>query len=341
MPRLRKSQLLALVVFVTIVLLQGNEAFSKTQLQAFQPEVKSVTFTSLAELPVLESTWQRFVRSGEVTNFREFQESSITQPEISASAALVLDVASSTILYQRNAEESMSPASTTKMMTALVALEVFTPQTVLTVTAQDLRFANGLGLTVGEQFVVEDLIKALLITSSNEAAEIFAREHPAGYEGFIQRMNTRAEELGLVNTRFANPTGYDSPNQVTTASDLRELTSVLMADPFLSVVVREPLLIISDLSGSRQHLLQATNKLLLDSELKTIGVKTGTTPGAKEVLVSRVVLDGREIDIIVMGSTDRYADTKSLANWAATHYTWVPTSELLRTIDSRVSTWTR
>lgn len=254
---------------------------------------------------------------------------SVDPPIISAKSVYIEDLTSQTILLSTNETTQLPPASTVKLMTALVALESYTPQTVLTVQGSDILLANALNFTVGEQITVEDLLKCLLISSSNEAAEILAREYPSGYLGFVNRMNAKAIELGLQQTSFANPIGYDASNQYSSARDLHLLASHFMDVHLLKAIVKEPLLIINDITGTKQHVLKSTNQLL-DKNFGAIGIKTGTTPQAGEVLISQFQLDNHEIRMTMMGSNQRFEDTRLILEWINNSLTWIKPADFFQ-----------
>ncbi len=251
---------------------------------------------------------------------------------VSAEAILVYDINSKTPMIAKNPNKKLPPASTAKLMTALVALETYSPETLLKFTPSDFRFGYNKDFQVGEEMTVKDLITVMLVESANEAAFNLARNHPQGEAGFIKRMNEKAKETGLKNTHFTNPAGFDNPNHYSTANDLNRLAAIATQDPMLKKIVKLKKAEISDFSRRFKHNIASTNKLLLYNP-QVIGVKTGTTPGAKEVLITQFKLDDeRVLQITVMGSEDRYEDTLKLYDLAIRNFQWVSVESLVKKI---------
>ncbi len=317
MPNLRLSQLLALVIISTLLLFQHSVEVETVRAQYGWESAREV---SLIVVPVVPVTIQSLTNKSQIP---------LDPPTISAKSIYIEDLTSQTILLSTNETTQFPPASTVKLMTALVALESYTPQTVLTVQGSDILLSNALDFTVGEQITVEDLLKCLLISSSNEAAEILAREFPSGYQGFVDRMNAKASELGLQQTSFANPIGYDASTQYSSARDLHLLANHFMNAPLLKAIVKEPLLIINDITGTKQHVLKTTNQLL-DKNFGAIGIKTGTTPLAGEVLISQFQFENHEIRMIMMGSTQRFEDSRLMLEWINDTLTWIKPTDLFQ-----------
>ncbi len=244
-------------------------------------------------------------------------------PELHAQAALLVDEHSGSILYAQNADTPLPPASTTKLMTALVAREVYPEGTVLTVPAVGSIGGAKVGLTRGTQYAVEQILEAALIPSGNDAAYTLAANMPGGVPAFVEKMNAKARELHLSTAEYRNPTGFDDPELRMSVRDLSILTREVLKDPFLKKVVSTQATTISDITGKRAQTIITTNHLL-GIDPRVIGVKTGTTEEAGQVLVSAFASEGRVIVCIVMGSQDRYADTLALVNWAEATFEWVP-----------------
>ena len=254
-------------------------------------------------------------------------ESDIAGLDVQAPIALVYALDSKTVLYNKQADKSWPPASTTKLMSALVVKDTYTLNTLLTVDQADLTLPEKPLFLLGEELVVKDLLEAMLVTSSNQAAYILANHYPAGKEGFVLAMNNKAQELGLTQTKFADPAGFDFGNQKTTAHDLVVLGQAVMADEDLRQMVSLRQTTISDFSGEAIHSIQATNQLL-GGEYEVVGIKTGTTQEAGQVLMSQFRLPAEDVVVVVMGSQDRYEDTLALIDWTIRHHHWFSMSEL-------------
>jgi D-alanyl-D-alanine carboxypeptidase len=245
----------------------------------------------------------------------------LPKPDLSAKAAIAIDVQSGAVLFQKAADEPQYPASVTKLMTALVARDVYFLDQVLQTSTPRASAGSVISFSKTESQTVRSLLKAALIQSGNDAAEILAAQHPQGEAAFIQAMNDKAAELGLTNTYFENPSGLDAPNQRISARDLARLLWVSLQDDFIRETLSEPRAQIFDLSGTVGRTLYNTNQLLW-AEYVLAG-KTGTTAMAGQVLTSLVVVNGKEVIISVLGSQDRYVDTVSLYNWLTKTYVWV------------------
>lgn len=240
--------------------------------------------------------------------------------EITAEGVVVYDLDSATTLYGRNAEVLLSPASTTKIMTALVALEHFDLEDVVTVTT----VANSgavMGLIPGEQITVENLLYGALIQSGNDAAWAIAEHFDGGVEKFVAAMNAKAGELHLENTHFTNPVGYDDPNHKMSAIDLTRLAAYALTNKTIAKIVAIPQITISDIAHTRFHPLTNVNALL--GKIPGVaGIKTGWTEEAGENLVTLVERSGHRVILVVLKSQNRFSDTEQLINWVFANYEW-------------------
>ncbi len=251
--------------------------------------------------------------------------------EVSASSVYVIDIPSASILIEKNSYEPHYPASTVKLMTAITALKTYRESDSIIIEPGDIRGSNKNGFFVGEELQVRDLLKAMLISSDNDVADLLARHHPEGMTGFVQAMNDNARKLHLSSSFFANPSGIDQLAQQVTARDISVLAREIIKNPLLKNMVGIKETTISDASGEYSHNLFSTNEFLAQ-EFGIVGVKTGTTPLAGEVLVTEVDKAGRQVLLVVMGSDDRYSDTKLLIDWVFGEYTWKTLEEMADTL---------
>lgn len=240
---------------------------------------------------------------------------------LSATALYVVDRETGVVLFEKATDELRYPASTTKLMTALVARDVYDLDTVLTVREEAFSAGTAVGFLVGEQLTVRDLLAGLLIYSGNDTAFVLANNAPGGYGAFVEQMNKKAQELGLQQTRFTNPSGLDNPQQQTTAADLARLSEAVLNDPVLAQIVATKELTITDQTGVWKHPLFNRN-LLLHTVPGVFGVKTGTTEGAGENLVTGIKRDNHEYFVVMLGSQGRYAETQQLIQWLTEQYRW-------------------
>ena len=256
---------------------------------------------------------------------------------LSAEAVYALDLASGTLLYEKNAKTALYPASTTKILTALVVREYYPLDKILTVDANNGEtrvIGNSLDFYEGEQLRVRDLLAALLIFSANDAAYVLADNYPGGLDAFMSAMNQKALDLKLKTSHFINPAGLDSDGQQASAYDLTILARELLKDDYLRQLVATTYLEIESLNLNSEgkaiwkHQLYSTNQLL-GSLAGVKGVKTGTTDLAGQVLVTLIEREGKEILIALMKSEDRYNDTQKLIAWILNNYQWTEFEEYL------------
>ncbi|MBQ6437867.1 D-alanyl-D-alanine carboxypeptidase [bacterium] len=249
--------------------------------------------------------------------------SAILSEKLHAQGAIIIDRASKKVLFQKNSGQLFYPASTTKILTALVARELYDLDEKITLTAQDLAYDNVVGWQVGDQISVRDALKSLLIVSANEMGNTLANHAPGGYETFVQAMNEKVTNLRLTGSHFINPQGYDAQRQQTTPFDLAVAALELLRDPVLAEIVATAQTDIVTAGGKMYH-LRNTNTLLSRDDLgfRVKGIKTGTTDLASEALVSLVEKDGHELVMVVLLTKNRYNDTIELANFAWNNYIW-------------------
>ncbi len=224
--------------------------------------------------------------------------------EVSAAAAVLMDVDSGRLLYEKNGEKRMLIASTTKLMTALVALEQGGLQQEITVTGGHMAEGSSMYLRPGEKLTLETLLYGLLLCSGNDAA-LAVTECMGGTAPFVARMNEKAAELGMENTHFANPNGLDDEAHYSTAEDMARLAAAAMDDPVLRRVASTRTARI----GGRT--LTNHNKLLSRVE-GCVGLKTGYTRAAGRTLVSCAERDGVRLVAVTLQDGDDWNDHASL-----------------------------
>jgi D-alanyl-D-alanine carboxypeptidase len=241
-------------------------------------------------------------------------------PEVSAEGVVVQDVNSGVVLYKRNEQMLLSPASTTKILTALVALDIYDLDDVLTVKTH-LTDGQMMGLLIGEKMTVENLLYGALIESGNDAAWTLADDYPGGVSAFVQAMNQKAKALHLEHSTFTNPVGYDDPNHKMTPMDLTRLASIALSNKTIVKMVAIPQITISDVTHTYYHPLKNVNELL--GKIPGVaGIKTGWTEVAGENLVTFIDRDSHKIVVVVLHSKDRFGDTTKLIDWIFLNYTW-------------------
>ncbi len=239
-------------------------------------------------------------------------------PDVStAAAAIVVDGRNGELMFAKRPDERRSIASTTKLMTALLALERARPSQVFTAPGYDaLPAESRINLRRGERMTVQDLLKALLLESANDAAAAIAENLSGSREAFVAEMNVRAQELGLEDTSYANPIGLDDAANYSTARDLATLTRLLLDKPRFARIVDMPVAELE--SGAMPRVIDNRNTLIATTPWVS-GVKTGHTTNAGYVLVgSAKGRGGAEVISVVLGEPSepaRDADTLELLSW--------------------------
>ena len=241
-------------------------------------------------------------------------------PFVSAKSAIIVDAKLGNVMFEKNSNFRHLSASTTKLMTALVALEKCSPENIITVGPVN---TNGtqMGLASGDQVTVETLLYGMLMASGNDAAYVLASSCAESYDAFVNLMNERARKLEMANTHFDNPAGFDSDYNFSTAADLAKLAKDAVANPLISKIVATKTIVLSDVSGIKTYYVENINKLL--GEVDGVeGVKTGHTEAAGEILLTKATRAGNTIIVVVLDSQDRFDDSKKLIEWAFANYHW-------------------
>ncbi|HEY6776922.1 MAG TPA: D-alanyl-D-alanine carboxypeptidase family protein [Thermoleophilaceae bacterium] len=234
-----------------------------------------------------------------------------------AASAIVVDGRNGQVMFAKNVDSRRAIASTTKLMTALLALERARPREVFTAPPYHaLPPESRIDLRAGERMTVHDLLRALLLESANDAAVTLAEGISGSREAFVADMNERAAELGLDDTSYANPIGLDDPANYSTARDLADLSLRLMRRPRFRRIVDMPEAELE--SGARPRVVDNRNDLVARYPWVT-GIKTGHTIEAGDVLVgSARGRGGARVISVVLGEPSeaaRDADTLGLLRW--------------------------
>ena len=285
---------------------------------SFLPLVVNLTEDTLISLQIPQNNSQ-------VAGIQKYNippvSKNIEVPQLSAKAILVKDLTTGTILYKKNASERLPIASTTKIMTALVASEYFKPNAVLTIKDSSKVSGSRVGLNFGENLSFRSLLYGMLLNSGNDAAFAISENYPGGILGFVSAMNKKVTDLNLVNTHFENPAGFDGQSHFSSATDLGRITEEALKDAQLSRIFATKETSIVSLDKKYTHNLANLNKLL-SSVKGVLGVKTGYTDSAKENLVTLVDRDNHKILTVVLGSNDRFGESTKLIEWVYKNFTW-------------------
>ena len=230
-----------------------------------------------------------------------------------AQAYILIDVKTGMVLCEKNADDRLYPASTTKILTAIVALEKGDLNQTMKASKEAVRDIGmdgmNIGISPGEELLMEDLVSAMLIQSANETANILAENLAPARSDFIDMMNNRAKELGATNTHFTNPSGMHDNEHYTTARDLSVLARHAMTLPkFREIVAKDSYMMNVTNMHKKWDMLYATNRLLSQTSdyfSKVTGIKSGFTSQAGFNLVSSAINnDGMELIAVVLGETD-------------------------------------
>ena len=233
----------------------------------------------------------------------------------SARAAIVISGDTGEVIYSQNAEEKLPMASTTKIMTALLLCEEGDMEKVITVTDQMVRVeGTSMGLLAGDKVSFKALLYGMLLASGNDAANVTAYALGGTIDGFVKRMNTKAKELGLLNTHFETPSGLDGDEHYTTAYDLAMLTKVCMVNPLFYQVASSKSATLEYGNPPYRRTLTNHNKLLKTYD-GAVGVKTGFTKKSGRCLVSCAERDGKRIIAVTLNDPDDWKDHTNLLDY--------------------------
>lgn len=276
----------------------------------------SETVSAPTETAAVEDTGAETAPGDGSSNTIYQENDSLTAPDTShAEAALLMDMNSGRLIYGKNVDERLYPASTTKMMTAILALESGKMGDTATATYEALKDItledSHMGILIGEQLTMTDLVNSMLVYSANDAANVIAIHIAGSMAAFVDMMNTKAQELGMTNTHFVNACGVHNDDHYTTASDLAKLAKYCMQNETFRNIVKQP-----------SYHIAPTNKYALDRNLPSTnlflstsrspdylyepctGIKTGTTEKAGHCLVASAEYNGMSLLAIALKCDD-------------------------------------
>lgn len=243
-------------------------------------------------------------------------------PQVTAPSAAVIEASTGTVVFAKNAEQRRGMASTTKLMTALVAVdEAPLGKRVTAIDYNGSALETKLGLIGGERMSVGDLVRAMMLPSANDAAQTLAVRLGGSKGAFADLMNAKADELGLDDTNFTNAIGLDAPGHRSSALDLAKLGVAVHNNPFLRGVIRQPRITLN--TGARERTIVNRNRVLgtkLPGGGVIDGMKTGHTQRSGYALVGSATRGGVTLVSVVLGDPSeaaRDADTAALLRWAS------------------------
>lgn len=250
------------------------------------------------------------------------------QPSISATSAILIDNNTNQILYSKNENTKMYPASTTKILTAIIVLEHCNLNDVATASYNSIMsIPEGYSIAniqIGEQLTIEQLLELLLVHSANDAANVLAEYVGGSIDSFVAMMNTKLNELGLSDSHFTNAYGKHDENHYTTAHDLAYIMKYCIKNETFRKIAGQASCAIpaTNKYGTRSY--NSTNELLIPEnsyyyKYLTAG-KTGYTSQAKECLVSSSYKNDLELICVTLGSDNRFLDTRTLYEYGYSNY---------------------
>lgn len=252
---------------------------------------------------------------------------SASATDVSAHAAVLLEASGGNIIFAKNEHEKLPMASTTKIMTAIVALEKGKPDQIVHVSEKACGIeGSSIYLTSGEELSLRDLLYALMLESANDAAAAIAIAISGSVDDFAVEMNKTAERIGLTESHFTNPHGLDDENHYTTAADLAKLAAYAMQNEAFRTIVSTKKYTIPTSDGNGTRVLLNHNKLLHLSD-DVIGVKTGFTKRSGRCLVSAAERDGVSVIAVTLNAPDDWQDHMELHELGFSSYSSVSLAE--------------
>ncbi len=259
--------------------------------------------------------------------------------EIHSEAVILIEKETGQIIYSKNANQKMYPASTTKILTAILAIEQLSLDEKLTASYEAVMsipsgYSNA-AIQVGESLTVKELLEVFLVHSANEAGYILAENISGSISAFANLMNTKAAELGCNNTHFTNPSGLHDENHYTTAYDLSLIAKYCMENETFRSIVSMPSCTIAATDKYEERYFKNTNEMLNSKSSyynkNIIGIKTGYTSQAKNCLISAIQKNGVELISVVLGApaavgekglSGKYTDTQTLFDYGTENYNY-------------------
>lgn len=271
-----------------------------------------------------------FVLIGNIGTFGTYVLANNTnsEPNINAESALLIDNKTNKVLYSKDMNRKMFPASTTKILTAILVLENHSLDEKVTASYNAvMTIPSGYStasIQIDEVLTVEQLLELLLVHSANDAANVLAEYTGGSIDSFVAMMNTKINELGLSDTHFTNPYGLQDNNHYTTAHDLAIIMQYCLKNDDFRKIAGQASCAIPSTNKSEPRKYSSTNELLIAGNSNyypnLIAGKTGYTSEAGECLVSAAYNDNLELVGVILNSNSRFKDTRSLYNYGYTNF---------------------
>lgn len=285
-----------------------------------RPQINISDLVRAQEEPA-QSQNNSYVTPDQNPNFLPIRDWSVPFIEISAKSAIATDQTASKIYYQKNIFEKLPIASLTKLMTAIIISENEKPDTIVKISKKAVDQEGEAGkLIVSEEITIENLLKALLIESSNDAAFALEEYFDSKNIDLINLMNQKTISLDFKNTHFTSSSGVEDDGNFSTAYDYARLVAYSLGNERLWNILKLPSAKIASADGSNIRTLTTSNQLL-GKITGLIGGKTGYTLKAKGCLLTAIIINqDTKIITIVLGSDDRFSETEKLINWVKSAY---------------------
>ena len=244
----------------------------------------------------------------------------VAAPEVSALAALVMDEASGAVLFEKEADRRLGPASLTKIATAILAIESgdLDRDILVDFERSELRRSTLMGIESGDEFSMQDLLYGLMLPSGNDAALAIGRAVSGSDGAFVEAMNGLAARLGLADTHFVNPHGLGRPGHHSSARDLAVLARYAMSIPEFQPLASTRYWVAE---GSRTIGMGNLNPML-GAYTGADGVKTGYTRSSGKTLIVSATRDGHRVYVVLLNAPERENDARLLLDWALGNHTW-------------------
>lgn len=237
-------------------------------------------------------------------------------------SGIVKDLSTKQLVFAKDINKKVRPASLTKIMTCVLAIESGKMNKVVTITKPMTQISPTIvNVKVGEQFYLKDLVHVALIKSANDAANSIAYYLGNGdKDKFIDMMNAKARQLGMDNTHFSNPCGFDTPNHISTAKDLMRLTEYAIQSRTFNNIVKLNKYSFKAINTNSRYSVITSNKLQRTNK-EIVGIKTGFTNGAGPCLIARAKKNNKDILLVMLNAGNRWENAKNVINAVASSKT--------------------
>ncbi|GDX61764.1 hypothetical protein LBMAG33_0740 [Candidatus Levyibacteriota bacterium] len=301
---IKKNREYSILFFLILLFIPIKIKEKQLQLNMANPFVNLPVIVTQEPYPIIKSVLG--------ASSSKFEDNNSAYPSLSAQGAAVIDNDSQVVLFSKNYNLKFSMASTTKIMTAITAIKHYSMRDKIIVYADNISGAR-VGFKKGDEVSFEDMLYGLLLPSGNDAAVAIAQNYPGGQEAFVKKMNKNAKDFYLNSIHYTDPTGLEDMGDYANVIDLARLGSIAMKNSVFAKVVGTKNKEIKTINTGKSYNLYNLNKLLGSDGV--VGIKTGFTDEAGEVLVTSKIYNDHMFIIVVMKSMDRFGDTKKIMSF--------------------------